>query len=48
MFQRKIEEIFNNVQSVFGIADALLFVGYDIDGKDHDDTQQEVFKYADR
>ena len=38
MCQRKIGEIFKDLPSVFGIADDILVVGYDVDGKDHDDT----------
>ena len=35
MFQ--IDEIFKNLPNVFGIADDILIVGYDIAGKDHDE-----------
>ena len=38
MFQWKIDEIFKDLPNVFGIADDILVVGYDSDGKDHDDT----------
>ena len=38
MFQRKVDKIFKNLSNVFGIADDILVIGYDIDGKDHDDT----------
>ena len=38
MFQRAIDEIFKDLPNVYGIADDILVVGYDIDGKDHDDT----------
>ena len=44
MFQRKIEEIFKDLPNVFGIAEDILAVGYDIDGKDHYDTIQRVVK----
>ena len=40
MFQRKIDEILKSC----GIADDILVVGYDIDGKDHDDTLQKVLQ----
>ena len=40
MLQRKIYEIFKDLPNVFGIADDILVVGYDIGGKDHDDTLQ--------
>ena len=38
MFQRKLDKIFKGLPNVFGFADDILVVGYDIDGKDHDDT----------
>ena len=37
MFQHKIDEIFKNLLNVFGIADDILVVSYDSDGKDHDE-----------
>ena len=40
MFQCKIDEIFKNLPNVFGIADDILLVDYDTDGKDHDETLQ--------
>ena len=42
MFQRKRDEIFKDLPNVFGIAGDILVVGYDVDGKDHDDTLQRV------
>ena len=48
MFQRKIDEIFKDLPNVFGIADDILTVGYDVDGKDHDDTLWRVLQMADR
>ena len=44
MFQSKIDEIFKNLPNVFGIANDILVVGYDSDGKDHDDTLQRVLQ----
>ena len=38
MFQHKINEIFKDLPNVFGIADAILVLWYDGDGKDHDET----------
>ena len=35
MFQQKINEIFKDLPNVFGIADGILMVGYDADGRDH-------------
>ena len=37
IFQRKIDEIFKNLPNVFDIADDIVFGGYDIDGKGHDE-----------
>ena len=36
MFQNKIDEIFNDMPNVFGIADDILVIGYDKDRADHD------------
>ena len=44
MFQRKIDEILKDLSNVFGTADDILVVGYDRDGKDHDDTLQSVLQ----
>ena len=44
MFQCKINEIFRNLPSIFGIADDILIVGYDIDGKDHDEMLQQALQ----
>ena len=38
MFQRNIDEIFKDVQNVFGIGDYILVARYEADGKDHDET----------
>ena len=38
MFQHKIDEIFKDLPNVLGIADDILVVGYDSDGKDYDET----------
>ena len=37
MFQQKTDEIFNDMPNVFGILDGILVVGYDNDGRDHDE-----------
>ena len=42
MFQRKIDEIFNDIPNVFGITDDILVIGYDIDGADHDKAVYKV------
>ena len=44
MFQCKIDEIFNDMPNVFGIADDILVIGYDEDGADHDATVHKVLK----
>ena len=44
MFQRKIDEIFKDMPNVFGIADDILVVGYEADGRDHDETVQRVLQ----
>ena len=41
MFQQKIDKILKNLPDVFGIADDILVVGYDTDGK-HDEMLQQV------
>ena len=38
MFQRKIDDIFKDLPGVFGIVDNILVVGYDRDGKGHNET----------
>ena len=42
IFQRKIEEIFRQLQNVFGITDDFLVVGYHHDGTDPDRTLHRV------
>ena len=44
MFQHKINKIFKNLPNVFGIADAILVVGHDIDGKDYNEMLQQVLQ----
>ena len=44
MFQHKIDEIFNDVPNIFGIADDILVIGYDKDGIDHDGTVYKVLR----
>ena len=41
MFQRKIDELFIGIPNVFGIADDILIVGFDEQGKDHDETLRQ-------
>ena len=38
MFQTKIDKIFKNFLNVFSIVDHILVVGYEADGKSHDET----------
>ena len=42
MFQCKIDEIFNDMPNVFGIADYILVIGYDKNRADHDMKQYTV------
>ena len=42
IFQSEIDEIFKDLLHVFGIADDILFIEYDADGKDYDDTLWQV------
>ena len=42
MFQCKIDNIFNDMLNVFGIADDILVIGYDKDGADHDEAVYSV------
>ena len=44
MFQWKINEIFKNLPTVFGIADDLLVVGYDSNSKDHDEMLWQLLQ----
>ena len=44
MFQRKINEVFKELPTVFGLADDTLFVWYDRNGTDHDETLRGVLK----
>ena len=44
MCQRKIDVIFKDLPDMIGIADDILVVGYDSDGKDHDNTLWKVPK----
>ena len=44
IFQCKIDEIFNDMPDVFGIADDILVMGYDKDGTDHDEAVYNVLR----
>ena len=46
MFQCKIDEIFNDMLNVFGIADDILVIGYNKDGADHDEAVYNVLKWC--
>ena len=35
MFQKMIDELFNDLPNAFGIADDILIAGFDADGRDH-------------
>ena len=38
MFQKKIDELFNSIPNVFGIAEDILNTGFNEQSKDHDET----------
>ena len=42
MFQQMIDEIFKYVPNVFGIEDDILIIGYDADGRDHDNPETNI------
>ena len=46
MFQHKIDKIFNDMPNVFGIADDILVIGYDKEGKDHDEAVYNVLRWC--
>ena len=46
MFQCKINEIFNNMPNVFGIADNIFVIGYEKDGADHHEAVYSVLKWC--
>ena len=46
MFQYKIDKIFNDMPSVFGIADDILVIGYEKDGADHDKAVYNVLRWC--
>ena len=46
MFKSKIDEIFNDMLNVFGIADDVLVIGYDKGGADHDEAAYKVLKWC--
>ena len=45
MFQRKINEIFKDFPNVFGTADDILAVRYEVDGN-HDETLQRLLQMS--
>ena len=46
MFQHKIDEIFNDMPNVFGIADNILVIGYDKDGTDNNEAVYNVLRWC--
>ena len=48
MFQRKIDESFNDMPNVFGITDDILVVGYEDNDKDHNKTVQKLLQDAEK
>ena len=46
IIQRKIDEIFNDITNVFGIADDILVIGYNKDEADHDEAVYSVLEWC--
>ena len=44
MFKHNIDEIFKDLSNVYGIEDDIPVVGYNSDGKDHDEMLQQVLQ----
>ena len=44
MFQRKTDEMFNDIHNVFGIADYIQITGFDADSRDHDASLEQVLQ----
>ena len=44
MFQHKMDEIFNNMPNVFGIADNILVIEYNKNGADHEEAVYSVLR----
>ena len=44
MFQKKINELFNDIPHVCGIADGILIAGFDVDGREHDARLEQVLQ----
>ena len=42
MFQKKIDELFNDIPNGFGIGDDILIAGFDTDGRNHDIRLEQV------
>ena len=42
IIKKKIGQLFNDIPNVFGIADDILFAGFDADGRDHDASLQQM------
>ena len=42
IFQKKIDELFNDIPNVFGIADDILIVGFHAYGRDHDVSSEQM------
>ena len=42
MFMKKIEKLFSNMSNVFSIADDILTEDFDMQGRDHDETLDNI------
>ena len=43
MFQKKIDELFNDIPNVFGINDDIVIAGFNASGTDHDARCKQLF-----
>ena len=46
MFQSKTKETINDMSNVIGIADDILVIGYDKDGKDHNEAVYNMLRWC--
>ena len=44
MFQKKTDELFNDIPNIFGIADDIFIAGFDADGRDHDARLEQMLQ----
>ena len=44
IFQNKIDDLFNDISNVFGIADDILIAGFEAEAMDHDIRLEQVLQ----